>query len=92
MPIDLDLNNPEFQKNLFTLEKADLQKVAQTLRKLLQMDWQQIYSDKGLNWKYIRTKEIYTLRASRKIRIAALREGNIMRLLSIHVDHDSAYD
>jgi hypothetical protein len=92
MPLELDINSPRFQVDLLTLEKEDLIQVANTLRKLLQMEWSQVYQDKGLNWEYIREREIYTLRASKKIRISALREGNHLRLLAIHPDHDSAYE
>jgi len=55
------------------------------------MSWDQVYSDRGLKWEYIASRDIYTLRASRKIRISASREGEVMHLLSIHPDHDSAY-
>lgn len=91
MPLQLDINSPRFQKDFFSLEKEDLLQVTTTLKKLIQMEWSQVYQDKGLNWEYIREREIYTLRASKKIRISALRQGNIMQLLAIHPDHDSAY-
>jgi hypothetical protein len=86
------MNSPRFQKDFFALGKEDLLQVSATLRKLIQMEWSQVYQDKGLNWEYIREREIYTLRASKKIRISALRQGNIMQLLAIHPDHDSAYE
>jgi hypothetical protein len=91
MGLELDMNGPRFQKDFLTLEKTDLLKVANTLRKLSQMEWQQVYQDKGLNWEFIDARKFYTFRASQKMRISALREGNIMRLLAIHPDHDSAY-
>jgi hypothetical protein len=92
MPLELDLNSPRFQKDFFALEKEKLLQVISTLRKLSQMEWQQVYKDKGLNWEYIVARDVYTLRAAQRIRISALREGNIMRLLAIHPDHDSAYE
>jgi hypothetical protein len=92
MPVGLDINSPQFQKDLFALEKTDLLQVIGTLRKVAHMDWPQIYQDKGLRWEYIVSRQIYTLRASQKIHISALREGNILRLLAIHSDHDSAYE
>jgi hypothetical protein len=91
MPVELDMNTSEFQESLFALEKTELIQVVNTLRKLMQMEWQQIYQDKGLNWEFIDSRKFYTFRASQKIRVSAVREGNRMRLLAIHPDHDSAY-
>ena len=45
--VQLDLNNPVFQKNLFSLQKKEQWAVFQSLRKLSRMTWQQIYGDKG---------------------------------------------
>jgi mRNA-degrading endonuclease YafQ of YafQ-DinJ toxin-antitoxin module len=90
--IDLDLNNANFQKDLFALEKTDLTKVMSTLRKIVQMTWEQVYQDHGLNWEWIEDKDYYTLRASQKIRLAAKRDGNVLRMLGIFSDHDSAYN
>jgi hypothetical protein len=92
MSVELDMNTPEFQLSLFALEKTELVQVVGTLRKIMQMEWQQVYQDKGLNWEYIDTRKFYTFRASQKIRVSALREGNRLRLLAVHPDHDSAYE
>jgi hypothetical protein len=90
--IEVDLNNSNFQKDLFRLEKSDLTKVMSTLRKLVQMSWEQLYQDNGLNWEWIEDKDYYTLRASQKIRLAAKRDGNVLRFLGIFANHDSAYN
>jgi mRNA-degrading endonuclease YafQ of YafQ-DinJ toxin-antitoxin module len=90
--IEVDLNNSSFQKDLFALEKSDLTKVLSTFRKLIQMNWEQIYQDHGLNWEWIDDKDYYTLRASQKIRLAAKRDGNVLRFLGIFTDHDGAYN
>lgn len=37
--VKLDLNNPVFQKQLFTLSKEEQGNVLRTLRKLSQMTW-----------------------------------------------------
>ena len=92
MFLELDLNHPTFQKQLVALEKTEVLEVIRTLKKLMQLEWQQLYADQGLKWEYISARDFYTLRASQKIRIAARREGNILRLLSIHPDQDSAYE
>ena len=91
--IDLDLNLPGFQKDLFGLQKEEAFKVFSTLQKLKRMTWQQVYKDKGLNWEAIsRTgpngRNLYTIRASKKIRAVVYREDNFMVFLSLHSDHD----
>ena len=55
--VQLDLNIAEFQENLFGLEKADRHSAIQTLRKLLRMTWEQVYSDKRLKWEKIAGKD-----------------------------------
>ncbi len=90
--IELDLNDPDFQKDLFELEKNDLAKVMGTFRKLRQMTWEQIHQDQGLHWEWIEDKDYYTLRASQKIRLSAKRVGNGIQLFGIFTDHDSAYN
>jgi len=92
MPLELDLNHPTFQRQLVALEKLEVLDVIRTLRKLMQLEWSQLYMDQGIKWECISSQDFYTLRASQKMRIAARREGNILRLLSIHPDHDSAYE
>ncbi len=49
--VRLDLNNREFQKQLFDLDKSDQRRVMVTLRKLSKMTWEQVYRDPGLNWE-----------------------------------------
>jgi hypothetical protein len=46
--IQLDLNNPEFQANLFALDKPQAWAVLKTLRLLQVMTWEQIQASKGL--------------------------------------------
>jgi mRNA-degrading endonuclease YafQ of YafQ-DinJ toxin-antitoxin module len=90
--IELDLNNPNFQKDLFELEKNDLAKVMGTLRKLSQMTWEQVYQDHGLHWEWIDDKDYYTLRASQKIRLSAKRVESGIQFFGVFTDHDSAYN
>ncbi len=93
----LDLNNPIFQKELFQLEKQDQHAVLNTLRKISKMSWNQIYDDIGLKWEvvYSRTgpngERIYSVRVGKKFRALSYRDGDWLRLLSLHPDHDSAY-
>jgi hypothetical protein len=95
--IRLDLNNPEFQANLLALEKNEAWAVLKTLRLLQTMDWPQLQTSKGLRWELIQSrsgpdgKRLHSLRISRSCRAVALRDGDWLRLLSLHPDHDSAY-
>jgi GH35 family endo-1,4-beta-xylanase len=52
-PIRLDLNNPVFQENLFGLQKPERSAAIDTLRKIRQMSWNQLYRDNGLKWEKI---------------------------------------
>ena len=97
MKVKIDLNNPEFQKDLFDLEKSELSALIKTLKKISDLSWATLYSDHGLKWEAIlskRTKSgqrIYTFRFSQKYRVSALRQDDFLRLLALHSDHDSAY-
>ncbi|MHB1682842.1 MAG: hypothetical protein ACYCYO_08460 [Bacilli bacterium] len=57
--VRLDLNNPVFQRQLFGLDKQRNQ-VLNTLRKLSELTWEQIYSDKGLRWERLTKRKIRT--------------------------------
>ena len=95
--IRLDLNNPEFQANLLALDKPQAWAVLQTLRLLQAMDWLQLQQSKGLRWELIQSRQgpqgqrLYSLRVSRSCRAVAWRDGDWLRMLSLHPDHDSAY-
>ena len=95
--ISLDLNNPEFQRGWFALERDDAFAVLATLRKILRLDWNQLYSDRGLHWEAILSRSgpegqrLYSLRVTRRVRAIAYRDGGFLRFLSLHPDHDSAY-
>ena len=95
--IRLDLNNPEFQGNLLDLDKPQAWAVLQTLRRLQAMTWLQLQQSKGLRWELIQSRQgpqgerLYSLRVSRSCRAVAWREGDWLRFLSLHPDHDSAY-
>ena len=47
--VKLDLNNEIFQQNLLGLDKTERNRVLDTLKKLLQLTWNQVYCDQGLN-------------------------------------------
>lgn len=95
--VRLDLNNPQFQERLFSLEKDEQLRVLSTLRKISQMSWNQVYRDKGLRWEAILSRtgpdssRLYSLRISQGHRAVGYRQGEFLKLLSLHPDHDSAY-
>jgi len=95
--VRLDLNNSEFQDGFFALEAAELKQVVAALRRLRQMEWDVVYSHPGLNWEavdHIKTPtgaKACSIRLSRKVRAIGYRDGDYLRLVSLHPDHDSAY-
>ena len=96
--VRLDLNNPEFQEVLFRLESAELKQVIASLRRLRELDWVTLYRHTGFHWEAIEHlkapngAKVYSLRLSQKIRALAFREGDFLRFISLHLDHDSAYE
>jgi hypothetical protein len=96
--VQLDLNNPAFQDNLLDLEKPERHSALETLKKLRQLTWKQVYTDQGLKWEKIASvapppgiAAIYSLRITQSRRATAYRDGDIMRLLTIPPNHDATY-
>ena len=96
--IRLDLNNPVFQDNLFRLQKPERHAAIDTLRKIRQLSWGQLYRDHSLKWEKILSVKppqgvdaIYSLRITQSRRCTAYRDGDFMRLLTVAPDHDSTY-
>ncbi|MHB8405291.1 MAG: hypothetical protein ACYDCJ_07705 [Gammaproteobacteria bacterium] len=93
----LDINDPDLKAALSSLSERELKEAMGTFRKIVQMTWQQIYRDKGLNWEKIKSRpgpagqSLYSFRISRRTRGVAYRHGDFMRVLTVHEDHDSAY-
>ena len=96
--VRLDLNNPTFQANLLDLQKPDRNAAIDTLNKIRQLTWGQLYRDSGLKWEKISSVKpppgvdaIYSLRMAQSRRATAYRDGAFIRLLSVAPDHDSTY-
>lgn len=93
----LDLNNPVFQERWFRLEREDALGVYSSLGKIRQMEWNQLSQDRGFRWEAVKSRSsdpgprVYSFRITRSVRALAYREGDLLRLLSVHPDHDSAY-
>jgi hypothetical protein len=75
----LDLNNPEFQEQLFALEKASQRSVLGALAKLSKMTWEGVYRDAGLKWEALVSRvgphggRLYSLRMGKGFRAVASR-------------------
>jgi hypothetical protein len=88
----IDLNLPALQDDLFDLDPQEYRQVAKTLKKLRTMTWDEIYRDPGFKWERVKQRPgVCSLRLSRSSRALASREGDVMRFIAIHSDHDSAY-
>ena len=96
--LQLDLNNETFQENWLSLDKSERSRVTDSLKKLRQLTWNQLYRDQGLKWEKVASVKppagidaIYTLRITQSRRATAYRHGNYLRFLTIAPDHDAAY-
>lgn len=95
--MQLDLNSPEFQTVFFGLESGELRQVVAGLRRLLGLQWNDLYRHTGFHWEAIEHlrapngAKICSFRLSQKIRAVGYRDGELLRLVSLHPDHDSAY-
>jgi hypothetical protein len=96
--VRLDLNNPVFQAHLFALQKPERNAAVDTLRKIRQLTWVQLYQDQGLKWEKIASVKppagvdaIYSMRITQSRRCTAYRDGDFIRLLTVAPDHDSTY-
>lgn len=96
--VRLDLNNPVFQRDLLGLQKPERLAALDTLAKLRQLSWNQVYRDKGLHWEKIVSllpppgiSALYSLRITQARRAIAYRDGDFIRLLAIPPDHDATY-
>lgn len=99
-----DLEFPRIRKELAKLKLDELDQVEASVNKINQMTWDQIYKTssrtqkRGLNWEPIAGqmtrsgKTVASIRISRKFRARVCRDGRFMRFISLHPDHDSAYD
>ena len=96
--IRLDLNSPEFQDVFLRLQVDELKHVVASLRRLSELDWKNLYRHTGFRWEaieYLKAPNgatVYSLRLSQRIRAVAFRDGQFLRLISLHPDHDSAYE
>jgi len=95
--LKIDLNFPDFQKDLFRLEKKELDALIKTLRTQSKMDFDQLRSSSGLNLEQIKKTKtrkgnpIYSIRITRSFKAILSIDDECLRFVSLHPDHDSAY-
>ena len=101
----LDLNNPEFLRSLFALEKNDEIQLFKQLEKISKLTWTDLQRDPGLKWEKIhpvpvslqrhllddKQRTLYSIRLTQAKRAVVLRDGEFMRFLTLPRDHDSTY-
>lgn len=97
--VRIDLNSPVFLEVFLRLDGAALAQVAASLDRIRRLDWSTVYASKGLHWEAIDhlkapdgKSSVYSVRLSQKVRALAYRDGEFMRFISLHPDHDSAYE
>jgi hypothetical protein len=102
--VECDLEFPRLVEELSELEASELNQIEESIEKIKKMTWDQIYKTssktqkRGLNWEPIEGqttrsgKTIASIRISKKFRARVCRDGKYMRFISLHPDHDSAYD
>jgi len=68
------------------------------LARLRGLDWDSLYTHQGFHWEHVRHVKapggasVYSLRLGQKMRAIGYRDGDFLRLVSLHPDHDSAYE
>jgi len=98
--VRLDLDNPEFQERLFSLDNNERNRVTDTLAKIHRMTTSQVYQHAGLKWEEIKTppvklqpgEKVYSIRISQARRAVVTRQGDFMRFLTLPLDHDATYE
>ncbi len=96
--VRLDLNSPEFQDVFFRLEVSELKQVAAALGRLRGLEWTVLQRHPGFRWEALahlvapNGTRVHSLRMSQKVRAVGYRDGDFLRLVSLHPDHDSAYE
>lgn len=97
MMVKLDLNQRPFQAQFSSLDNENTLAFRNLIRKLLSLEWNQVYQDAGLNWELIRGQpknaepRLYSIRVTKKCRAVVSRDGAIMRFHGLFPDHDGAY-
>ncbi len=99
-----NLDFKRLQDEILNLEELEFNQFTKTITKIEMMSWDQIYKTssksqkRGLSWEIIENqitksgKKTASIRISKKFRARVCRDQNYMIFISLHPDHDSAYD
>lgn len=93
----IDLNFPGFQKDFFGLQKNEAYAMNRSFKSLSKMDFDQLRRSSGFNLERIKNmktkkgKALYSIRITRSFRAVISVEGDFLRFISLHPNHDSAY-
>lgn len=100
--ISINLSSPALASQIAILSKENLIAFQKTLRKILQLSWRRLYQDHGLKWEEMtsipdivlgdKKYRPYSIRMNQKFRAIVMRRENEMVFISLHPDHDSAYN
>jgi hypothetical protein len=94
---------PRIQDQLAELELEEFEDFFRCIDKIRHMTWAQVLATssktqkRGLNWEVIPNQKttsgaiIASIRVTRMFRARVTRDGTIMRFISLHPDHESAY-
>ena len=101
----VDMDFPGFLDDLEDLENKELDAVQASIDKIIKMTWADIYktssktpgNKRGLNYEPLeqytaKGARIASIRVTGKFRARVCRDGRFMRFISLHPDHDGAYD
>lgn len=80
------------------MQKVERHAALDTLNKIRQLTWNQVYRDPGLKWEKITSirppqgiDSLYSIRITQARRATAYRDGEFMRFLTVAPDHDATY-
>jgi len=103
--VKVSTNFPRVKQEMADLlEEIELDQLLRCIDKIKAMTWQQVYNTaskgphkRGLNWEPLEQKTrsgrpIATIRVTKKYRARVTRRDEFMIFISLHPDHDSAYD
>jgi hypothetical protein len=95
--LKLDLNLPEFQSDLFKLDKKDLFTLIKSFRLLKKNNFDHLKRSKGFNLEKLKNvktrkgKAVYSIRLSKRFRALITVNNDFLQFISLHPDHNSAY-
>ena len=105
MPVLVDTDFPRFLDDLEKLTDKELDVVQATINEIEKMTWNDIYKTssktpgekRGLNYESLEQETVHgqrinSIRVTKKFRARVCRDGQYMRFISLHPDHDSVYE